>query len=337
MFETVFDYGEGHTAPMPVPKGEHERVQLTEPELPADAWGLRQDAFSTFRAGFEVRTYRLCRRVLMLHRFAEELGVGRCLVRSTDFVYKETPIASFITSVVQSGFRLDGETYIKRSMPRSNSSTARRRSTTTVQEVPLDSVENLPAGLESSQYELVDLDAEGSPGILNRQAGGWFHKRNLSPITFTEKAGGQVLLRHAFAPVEVVASQPCRRARDAGNRQFLDLAGDGQVDLVDFAGAVPGFYERTYEEDWEPFSPFTSLPHLDWGDPNLKFVDLTGDGHTDVLVSEDDAFTWYASLAELGFGPSERVAKRSTRKMAHAWCSRMARSPSTSPTCRATD
>ncbi len=93
------------------------------------------------------------------------------------------------------------------------------------------------------------------------------------------------------------------------DRQFLDLAGDGQVDLVDFAGAVPGFYERTYEEGWEPFSPFTSLPRLDWGDPNLKFVDLTGDGHADVLVSEDDAFTWYASLGELGFGPSERVAK----------------------------
>ena len=31
----------------------------------------------TYRSGFEVRTYRLCRRVLMLHHFAEELGVGR--------------------------------------------------------------------------------------------------------------------------------------------------------------------------------------------------------------------------------------------------------------------
>ena len=42
-------------------------------------------------------------------------------------------------------------------------------------------------------------------------------------------------------------------------------------------------------------------------DPNLKFVDLTGDGHADILITEDDAFTWHPSLAEDGFGPAENV------------------------------
>ena len=27
-----------------------------------------------------------------------------------------------------------------------------------------------------------------------------------------------------------------------------------------------------------------------WDDPNLNFVDLTGDGHADILIGEDDAF-----------------------------------------------
>ena len=50
MFEVVFDYGE-HEALDPKPND-------------AGNWFCRRDAFSTYRAGFEVRTYRLCRRVL---------------------------------------------------------------------------------------------------------------------------------------------------------------------------------------------------------------------------------------------------------------------------------
>ncbi|MEJ7711923.1 MAG: SpvB/TcaC N-terminal domain-containing protein [Pyrinomonadaceae bacterium] len=33
-------------------------------------WLCRPDAFSTYRAGFEIRTSRLCRRVLMFHHFS---------------------------------------------------------------------------------------------------------------------------------------------------------------------------------------------------------------------------------------------------------------------------
>ena len=113
--------------------------------------------------------------------------------------------------------------------------------------------------------------------------------------------------RGALGPIELVAQQPSLAALDGGRQQFLDLAGDGQLDLVQFDGPTPGFYERTQEAGWEPFAPFASLPVLDWHNPNVKFVDLTGDGHADVLVTEDDAFSWYPSLAEAGFGPAERV------------------------------
>jgi hypothetical protein len=43
---------------------------------------------------------------------------------------------------------------------------------------------------------------------------------------------------------------------------------------------------------------------VDWNDPNTRFVDLTGDGHADILVTENEALTWYPSLAERGFGSS---------------------------------
>ena len=65
----------------------------------------RNDPFSTYRSGFEVRTYRLCQRVLMFHHFAGEPEVGEnCLVRSTDLEYSfeadpvdaRNPIYSFL-------------------------------------------------------------------------------------------------------------------------------------------------------------------------------------------------------------------------------------------------
>jgi hypothetical protein len=53
---------------------------------------------------------------------------------------------------------------------------------------------------------------------------------------------------------------------------------------------------------------FESLPVIDWDNPNLRFVDITGDGHADVLLSESQVFTWYPSLAERGFGPATDTA-----------------------------
>ena len=69
-FEVVFDYGD-HDPNRPLP------------DEPAKKWDCRNDPFSSYRAGFEVRTYRLCQRVLMFHHFPNEQGGGQdCLVRS---------------------------------------------------------------------------------------------------------------------------------------------------------------------------------------------------------------------------------------------------------------
>ena len=77
--------------------------------------------------------------------------------------------------------------------------------------------------------------------------------------------------------------------------------------MVEFDSPTPGFYERTKDEAWHTFKPFVSLPNISRQDPNLKLVDLTGDGHADLFITENEAFTWYQSLAETGFASGEKV------------------------------
>lgn len=298
LFEVVLDYGEH----------DNDAPQQNE----SSAWPVRSDPFSSYRAGFEIRTYRLCQRVLMFHHFpdvAADLPNGIAafpgyegLVRATEFTYVEDAIASLMSSVSQSGFRrLAAGSYLRKSLPPLEFGYSEAKIEGKIREVDSESVENLPMGLDGSRYQWVDLDGEGLSGILTEQAGSWFYKRNLSPIN---SLPGSERLQARFAPLELVASKPAL-GLNAGRTQFLDLAGDGLLDLATFHGPTPGFYERIPDEGWDPFVSFESVPVVDWDDPNLKFVDLTGDGHADILITEDDVLRWHPSLAEDGFGPAE--------------------------------
>lgn len=315
MFEVVFDYGEGHFRMLPpdisLPVSD-QHLFAHASESADGTWSSRPDPFSTYRAGFEIRTHRRCQRVLMFHRF-QELGSEPYLVRSTEFDYSDldysqsitvetelghngsTRFASFIRAVIQSGY-VRGEaplTYLKKSLPQLEFEYSKATIHEEIKEIDTESLENLPYGLDGASYQGVDLDGEGLSGILTEQADAWFYKSNLGD--------------GKFGPMERVALKPSLAALNSGSTRLLDLAGDGQLDVAELGGTVSGFYERTEDQKWENFIPFTTLPNLSWNDPNLRFVDLTGDGHADVMITENEVISWYPSLAEEGFGPEEKV------------------------------
>ena len=294
-FEVVFDYGEHDTA-VPTPDGE------------VRPWPRRLDPFSSYRAAFEIRTYRLCRRVLMFHRFPE-VGVAPCLVASTDFTHRQTTLASYLTTVGQSGYkRRANGTYLRQSLPSLEFvySEGSVDPATPVRHVEDDTLMHLPEGIDGTRFALTDLEGEGLSGILSKQGAAWFYKRNLSPIAQSKEAG-RVVTHARFAPALHVGALPSLAVDESPQQQFIDLAGDGTLDAVSFHGPAAGFYERTPDRTWEPLVPFRSLPTLDWSDRNIRFIDLTGDGHADLVVAEDTVLVWYPSLGEDGFAPAEQV------------------------------
>jgi hypothetical protein len=200
LFEVVFDYG-GHDAAFPQPR-------------PDGTWTRRNDPFSSYKAGFEIRTYRLCRRVLMFHRF-DELGDAPHLVRSTDFDYQSSPVLTYLTGATQVGYiKIGGEpAYEKKALPPVEFDYAPFVLDETVETLDEESLEQLPVGLDGQQYRWVDLDGEGLSGVLTQQGQAWYYKRN-------EGDG-------SLAPAERVASLPSLADLNSGRQRLMDLAGAG--------------------------------------------------------------------------------------------------------------
>jgi RHS repeat-associated protein len=301
MFSLVVDYGD-HTTTPPTP-------------LADQPWPLRPDPFSTYRPRFEVRTYRRVQRLLFFNNFPGEPTAGHdCLVRSLDLVYSDqqtppdpaSPVYTFIASMTQTGYRQGDQGLVTRAMPPLEFTYSQAQIQQDILSLDADSQANLPQGLDGANIRWVDLDGEGLSGVMTDAGSGWYYKRNLSANNLVKQPDGTAMARAAFGPVETVTALPSRS--DLSAVRLLDLSGSGRLDVVDLAGPDPGFFERTEDGSFEPLQRFAALPVLDWSDPNVKFIDVTGDGLADILMTEDGLFTFHASLGgDAGFDTARLV------------------------------
>jgi RHS repeat-associated protein len=295
IFEAVFDYGE-HDAATPTPDAS-----------PGVLWPARVDAVSSYRSGFEIRTYRLLRRVLMFHRF-DELNAGEpCLVRSLDLGYASAGDGSsqpaevtYLVTATQSGYarRADGS-YSKRSLPPLELTYEPVRWSSEVRSIDRTSAANLPGGV-SGGYQWVDLFSEGIPGVLVEQSSAWYYKANLGDV---DEVGAPRL-----DTMRLVAPKPSFEGLQVGALQLQDLEADGEKQIVVRTPDLQGYFALE-DREWAPFQTQPATIRIDLSDRQLRLIDLVGDGRADLLVSEEDAFVWYRSKGKQGYDSMLRTPK----------------------------
>ncbi|KAH6845654.1 YD repeat-containing protein [Chaetomium sp. MPI-CAGE-AT-0009] len=302
LFQVVFDYGE-HDDVVPTP-------------IECRPWTCRPDPFSSYRAGFEIRQYRLCRRLLMFHHFPDEPGVGRnCVVSVCKISYRSigrdaaTGLAAttVVESVEQEAWRRrDGGGYDRESLPPVEFTYSTAKSSETPNVLHGDSLANFPLGFDDTTYQLIDLEGQGLSGVVSKTNGALMYIPNNGEGNF---GVAETLLR---LPGAVFAA-------DSGS--WVDLDGDGKVELVKFDGRTPGFYGRNWDETsgWDSFRTFESLPNIPWNDRNVKFIDVTGDGVADVLVTDGELLHVYyydrdkSSFAAVETMPAPSMERGSAR------------------------
>lgn len=295
-FELVLDYGD-HQTDTPAPQ-------------PDRSWTLRPDPFSSYRGGFEIRTCRLLKRALMFHRFPELNNDKPTLVRSLDFQYVisdgsqetlETEL-EFLQSATQTGYSWTGAAYSRKSLPPMAFEYQPLVWNREIRQVSSADLLHAPTGL-SGNYQFTDLYNEGISGILSEQGNGWFYKYNLGDTDDDGQA--------AFAPAELVMPKPSFSGLSSGVLQLQDLDADGGKQIVVNGGGLQGYFDLNPAEEgnWEPFHAFLKTANVNLNDPNVRMIDLNGDGKPEIVLSEENAFCWWAGLGRLGYEAPERIAK----------------------------
>jgi len=288
MFHTVFDYGTIET--------DNESPEKLDP------WDFRPDAFSDYKAGFEIRTTRLCKRVLLFHVF-EELAIKpdksdkKTLIKSVNFEYDTSSEQdfTFLKSITSFGYikKPDGS-YSHKKLPPMEFEYQKHDWNNEIKTISSDDLIHAPTGLDEQQYQFTDLFNEGLSGILTEQANGWYYKQNLGNGNF----------EHA----KLVTPKPSF-AGLGGQLQLADLDADGGKQLVSRSNGLNGFFELDDDNEWISFQSFKAIPNIDFTDPNTRMLDLNGDGKPEAVISEDTVFTWYPSEGREGFSRARKTLK----------------------------
>lgn len=280
-FEVVLDYGD---------HGD-ERFPGATPSRP---WTARVDAYSIYRPGFEIRTYRLCRQVLMFHRFQEH-GLNPALIGVTSFEYHEASAGSTLQAIRYTGYRRDEAlgTLFHRELPPLRFQYTSPSVGQSFSPIPEETRENLPRGLGALGYRWIDFYGEGLPGILTETSQAWYYKPNHGDGVFGAQA--TVIEKPSMLP---------------GTYMLSDFDQDGNSNLLVVQGRQAGYYEFDRDNDgWKNYQPFEAAPQIDLMNAKVQWLDLNGDGQADILISEQDRYIWYPSKGKEGFGHPIELTK----------------------------
>ncbi len=300
-FRLVFDYGD-HPASNPQVASSQE-------------WTCRKDPFSTYKAGFEIRTYRLCKRVLMFHQFTE-LGSTPVLVKSTDFDYLEDEHMdkhlALLKTATHKGY-LNGNS---EELPTLSFTYSEAKLGSKIYEVSPEMLHNIPDGVDGRSSQWADLYSEGINGILKQDQNAWYFIPNKGDQRYYEEpvAGTPTEPELVLGGMRCELLKPAAVNTKKSSFHLADVDSDGLPELVINAPGMNGFYTRDENEQWQPFANFAEMPNLNLSDPNIKIVDLSGDGLGDIIIGKGDYFEIYLSEGKKGYGNYRRLRCNTTEE-----------------------
>ena len=232
----------------------------------------RPDEFADHRGGFAIRTRRRCSTITVVTKPGQEL-----VSRTYSFVYagdprapqSEIPLngASLLSHIQVTG--IDGA---KQQLLPPLKFDYTRFVPKTQRFFPVSGPE-LPAdSLAHPDHELVSLFGNGLLDILQMN-GVVRYWRNLGNGKFDRPRA------MANAPAGVELADP--------GVQLLDANGDGHSDLLVSDENMSGYYSLNFDGTWNTrsFQKYKFAPSFNLKDPEVRLVDLDGDGITDAVRS----------------------------------------------------
>jgi len=262
-----------------------KRIQYVDYGDPADGKFLtyveftyenRPDSFSDYRAGFEIRTTRRCTAINVSTHTEDG---DEHPVREYRFTYATDPYngVSLLQQLDIIGFDDAKNPYeddANGTYPKQLPALTFGYTQFEPEQRRFAIVEgrDLPArALGAADMDLVDLHGSGLPDILEMN-GTVRYWRNLGSGRFD-------------LPRPMRAAPPYTLA-DPGV-QMIDANGDGRMDMLVTSGPLAGYYPLSHHATWdrESFQPYQQIPSFNLDDPDVRLIDVDGDGHTDVLRS----------------------------------------------------
>jgi RHS repeat-associated protein len=225
----------------------------------------RLDPFSEYRAGFENRTTKRCRRIIV----QTHAGQNRS-VREYGFHYENDPRnrVSLLKRVEVTGFDDNGQP-VSELPPLEFGYTTfepeRRKFEALSGSLPASSLSN-------PDVEMVDMFGNGLPDILEMN-GTVRYWRNLGEGKFD-------------LPRQMQDAPGGLRLADSGV-QMIDANGDGRSDLLVTRDGLAGYFPLQFNGQWnrKSFQRYQMAPSFNLEDPEVRLVDLDGDGITDAIRS----------------------------------------------------
>lgn len=229
----------------------------------------RADPFSDYRAGFEIRTTKRCKSILI-----ETHADRDYKVRRYEFTYRNDSLnkVSLLRAIDVVGFD-DGGTEARELPPvEFGYSEFKPQDRARRDFYPIQGPDLPATSLANSSVELVDLFGNGLPDVL---------EMNGTIRYWRNRGNGK------FDLPRPMAEAPAGLTLASVGVQLIDANGDGRTDLLVTEGALSGYYPLQFGGRWDrrSFQKYAEAPSFDLKDPEVRLIDLTGDGVTDVIRS----------------------------------------------------